>query len=232
VDRLAQGKTELASQTCLQGQSVCPNDAELLFLEGVLREQTNDLHGARAALLRLLGTPDNADFASVAEGLRGHLGRHHLAWVCFRLGEYAEAKSLWNSVLQHRPNFRPAWLGMGELFLAQGRWSDLQILIARVAEQPSGEVDAVCLRAQAHRVRREFDQGRSLLEQARARWPDNMAVLIQYSFMLLEQDTNHVLADQVLAQILARDPANSTAQRNRQVLHLRAGWTSPGTGPD
>jgi tetratricopeptide (TPR) repeat protein len=227
--RLAQGKAELALQTCLKGQGVCPNDAELLFLEGLLRQEMNDLHGARAALLRLLGTPDNADFASVAEGLRGHLGQHHLAWVCFRLGEDVEAESLWNAVLRDRPDFRPAWLGMGELFIRQKRWLELEELIARLAEQPSGAVDAVCLRAQAHRVRLEFDQGRTLLEQARTRWPDSLPVLIQYSFMLLEQDTDHVLADRVLAKILARDPGNSTAQRNRQVLHLRAGWSQPGT---
>jgi glycosyltransferase involved in cell wall biosynthesis/tetratricopeptide (TPR) repeat protein len=226
--RLGRGQTELALQSCLQGQNVCPNDAELLLLEGMLREQTNDLHGAKAALLRLLGTRDDANFASVAEGLRGHLGRHHLAWVCFRLGEHAEAERLWNAVLGEKADFRPAWLGMGELYLAQGRWVDLDTLIARLAEQPFGEVDALVLRAQMHRVRREFDHGRILLEQARTRWPDSLPVLIQYSYMLLEQDTDHVLADQVLAEILARDPGNSTAQRNRQVLHLRAGWTGGG----
>jgi glycosyltransferase involved in cell wall biosynthesis/tetratricopeptide (TPR) repeat protein len=230
--RRGRGQPELALQTCITGQSVCPNDAELLFLEGVLREQTNDLHGAKAVLLRLLNTRDDASFASVAEGLRGHLGQHHLAWVCFRLGEDVEAESLWNAVLRDRPDFRPVWLGMGELFIRQKRWLELQELIARLAEQPSGEVDAVVLRAQMHRVRREFDQGRALLEQARVCWPDSLSVLIQYSFMLLEQDSDHVLADQVLAEILARDPGNSTAQRNRQVLHLRAGWTnaSPPTG--
>jgi hypothetical protein len=42
--------------------------------------------------------------------------------------------------------------------------------------------------------------------------------------LLLEQDTDRRLADQVLAEILALDPANSQARHNRQVLYQRAGW--------
>jgi hypothetical protein len=39
-----------------------------------------------------------------------------------------------------------------------------------------------------------------------------------------EQDTDRTLADQVLAEILALDPANSQARHTRHMLHLRAGW--------
>jgi hypothetical protein len=39
-----------ALEVCLRGQSVCPDDAELLFLESALREEQNDLPGAKTAL--------------------------------------------------------------------------------------------------------------------------------------------------------------------------------------
>jgi hypothetical protein len=68
--------------------------------------------------------------------------------------------------------------------------------------------------------------GRLLLEQARQRWPESMALLLQYSYVLLAQDSDHVLADRVLGEILARDPGNQEAQSNRHVLHRRAGWTA------
>jgi tetratricopeptide (TPR) repeat protein len=35
--RLERGSPDLALQTCLEGLAVCPDDAELLFLEGLLR---------------------------------------------------------------------------------------------------------------------------------------------------------------------------------------------------
>jgi hypothetical protein len=50
---------------------------------------------------------------------------------------------------------------------------------------------------------------------------------VQYSYLLLRQDSDHALGDRVLADILARDPANEEARRNRHVLHHRAGW-APG----
>src|SRR5262249_9872087 len=77
--QLNQGRPDLALQTCLQGQSVCPDDAELLFLESVLRAERDDLHGAKTALLRLLCSAPDQHFASVLDGLRGPKGRQQLA---------------------------------------------------------------------------------------------------------------------------------------------------------
>jgi FkbM family methyltransferase len=223
---LGQGRVDLALETCLKGQTVCPDDAELLFLESVLREAQGDLHGARAALVRLLGTESGAHFASVVDGLRGHKGRHQLASVCLRLREYGEAETLWQGVLRQRPDFRQGWLGLGELYLSQGRWADLDTLRAGLAQMPGGDLDATLLAARAHRARDEFGPGRRLLEGARQRWPDSLAVLMQYSYLLLHEDSDHALADSVLAEVLARDPANDEARNNRAVLHQRAGWTT------
>jgi hypothetical protein len=54
-----------ALRVCLCGQSVCP-EAELLYLEGVLRTEGGDLSGAHAALVRLLGTQSGLHFGSGA----------------------------------------------------------------------------------------------------------------------------------------------------------------------
>jgi FkbM family methyltransferase len=225
---LAQGRADLALQVCTRGQAVCPDDAELLFLEAVLREELGDLHGARAALLRLLGSEESPHFASVVDGLRGHRGRHQLAHVCLRLGEHPEAEAIWHDVLHRHPDFRPAWVGLGELLLLQGRWKELGLVVAELERDPAGELDAVLLRARIYRMRQQFGPGRQLLEHARQRWPDSMPLLLQYSYMLLQEDTDHALADRVLAEILARDPGNEEARNNRRVLHRRAGWVVDG----
>jgi RNA polymerase sigma factor (sigma-70 family) len=223
-------RPDVALDVCLKGQSVCPDDAELLFLESALRGEQGDLYGAKAALVRLLGTESSPHFASVTDGLRGHKGRHQLAVVCLRLGEYEEAEGLWHGVLRERPDFRQGWLGLGDLYLAQGRWSCLDELDGKLSQLPGGDLEATLLKARAHRARGEFGPGRSLLEDARQRWPESLPVLMQYSYLLLQMDTDHALADSVLAEILARDPANDEARNNRQVLQQR--WQAcAGSGP-
>jgi glycosyltransferase involved in cell wall biosynthesis len=218
---------ELALQTCLQGQAVCPDDAELLFLDSRLRSDRGDLHGAKTALVRLLSGSDSAQFASVVAGLRSYRGRHHLAHVCLRLGQHDEAEAHWRDILRQHPDFLPASLGLGDVFLARGRWPELDDLANRLAADSAAEVDAVVLRARAHRARQELVPARQLLEQARQRWPDSFALLLQYSYVLLAQDSDHLLADRVLSEILERDPGNSEALNNRRVLHQRAGWHVP-----
>jgi hypothetical protein len=109
------------------------------------------------------------------------------------------------------------------LFLAQRRWDDFAAVLARLQPLPGGDLEVVLLQARAHRARQEFAEGRTLLEQARAKWPDSVAVLVQYSYLLLHEDRDHALADSVLSEILARDPGNDEARHNRELLRHRAG---------
>src|SRR5262249_48223425 len=156
-------------------QAVCPDDAELLFLEGMIRTERGDFPAAKSALLRLLGTGSAQHFASVADGLRGHLGRHQLAFVCYKVGEDEEAERLWHSVLADRPAYLRSWVGLGELYLNRGRWPQLYDLLGRLASQPhGGDLEAALLAAKAHLARQEFAAARGLLEEARARWPGSL----------------------------------------------------------
>ncbi len=133
---LYRGRIDEALRVCLQGQTVCPDDEELLFLEGLLRTEKGDHHGARIPLVRLLGTQPEQHFASVADGLRGHKGRHQLAVVCCRLGENHEAEQLWHAVLRDRPDYLHARIGLGELNLAQHRWAqNLEVLRRTLGKQ-------------------------------------------------------------------------------------------------
>jgi hypothetical protein len=127
-------------------------------------------------------------------------------------------------VLREQPDFRPAWLGLGELYLTRSRWADLDRLLSGLSQLPGGELEATLLAARGYRTRGELAEGRKLLEGAKGRWPESLAVLVQYSYLLLQQDTDHALADAILGEILARDPGNAEARHNREVLHQRAGW--------
>jgi tetratricopeptide (TPR) repeat protein len=134
--RMIQDRPSDALRLCLRGQFVCPDDAELLYLEGVLRTEMSDLHGAHATLVRLLGTQSGPHFASVAGGLRGYKGKHQLAIVCARMGQHQEAERLWHEVLTEAPNFVPAVAELSNLLLNLGRTEQAQELLSRLDQLP------------------------------------------------------------------------------------------------
>jgi glycosyltransferase involved in cell wall biosynthesis/tetratricopeptide (TPR) repeat protein len=217
--KLEQPREALA--LCVRGEAVCPDDAELLLLEGIIRTVQQDYHGAKAALVRLLGTESGQHFASVSEGLRGYQGRHQLALVCFRLQELNEAEVLWEAVLRERPGFLPARVGLGDVYLAQRRWQDLEGMAASLAALPGGEVEAILLRGRGHLERQEFTLARKMLEEARERLPGRVPVLDQLSYAVLREDREHAYAETLLHEILAFDPNHVHARQNLQVLHGR-----------
>lgn len=104
-----------AAEAIRSGRAFYPNDAELLFLEGLIRQEQGDLSSAERAWKELLSGGDDPHFASVAEGLRGHRVRHNLAVICREQGRLAEAEEHWLAALADQPQFMPAKQGLAEL---------------------------------------------------------------------------------------------------------------------
>jgi tetratricopeptide (TPR) repeat protein len=210
-----------ALRVCHDGLTVCPDDQELLFLESIIRTEQGDYAGAKAVLVRLLSTQAGQHFASVADGLRGHRGRHQLAVVCFRQGEFDEARMLWQAVLRDRPTFLQARVGLAELALTQLHWQELEEMLAGLDKHPTGALDATMLRGKALLARQEYAQARTLVEQALQRYPSHLPLLTLLSHILLQEDKDPAQADRVLCAILERDPANAQAKHNLQLLRGR-----------
>src|SRR5262249_47732844 len=108
------GQAQEASAACAEGLRVCPDDVELLFLEGVLRREAADLPGAEECFRRLLGLRPGPHFASVDAGLRGYKARHNLAVALWQQGRHDEAEAEWGKVAAERPGFLPGWVGLAE----------------------------------------------------------------------------------------------------------------------
>jgi tetratricopeptide (TPR) repeat protein len=221
---LHRGRMDEALRLCLQGQAVCADDEELLFLESLIRTDKGDLQGARAALVRLLGTEAEQHFASVADGLRGHKGRHQLAVVCCRLGENSEAELLWHAVLRDRPDYLHARVGLGEMYLSQHRWAELEEQARALRRLPQGEVEAILLHGKMLMARREFAPARALLEDALVSRPGCLPLLMTLSHVLLREDRDHAAARRVLLEILTHDPDNAQARQYLEVLRRVAPW--------
>jgi GT2 family glycosyltransferase/Flp pilus assembly protein TadD len=215
------GRRDEALGCCARGQAVCPDDPELLLLEGMIRTEAGDLHGAKAALVRLISTETGPHFASVADGLRTYRGRHQLAVACRGLGEHAEAEGLWRQALAESPGFLPARAGLAHLLLDQRRWDELEAEACAAERLPRGGQEACLIRARAMFARAELAEARGLLEAALETWPDSAPLWEQYGFVLLEQGRDRLAAERALLRLLELEPGNANARRNLGIL--RAG---------
>jgi glycosyltransferase involved in cell wall biosynthesis/Flp pilus assembly protein TadD len=219
------GQPAEALAACHKGLEVCPDDAELLFVEGVLRRELGDLPGAEAALLKLFDARPAAHFASVDAGLRGYKARHNLAVVYLQQGRTENAEVQWRAAVAERPDFLPGWLGLAEMRLRQGRWGELDEVVRRLEGlSPRGAVEAEVLRARGHLARREFDPARALLAAVIARHPQALEPRVVLSHVLLQEGRDPDAAEQALRDVLALDPQHAEARSNLSVLLL----TRPG----
>jgi tetratricopeptide (TPR) repeat protein len=157
-------------------------------------------------------------FRSVAEGVRGRLARHHLAGLCRTQGRHAEAEGHWRAALADDPGFLPAWVGLAELFLARGRWDDLEQAAARLAQEPDGACDAAVFRAHGRLARQDFAAARQLLEATAARFPQALPPRVVLTHVLLQEGRDPAAAERALRGVLDRDPGQAESWRNLAVL--------------
>jgi tetratricopeptide (TPR) repeat protein len=134
------GRPEQALAAFRAGQVLYPDDAELIFYEAALLQDQGDLPRARERLAKLLERqPDG--------GPRGLEIRHGLALIARAQGNWDEAEAQWRKALAGQPAFLPAWVGLGEVFLAQGRRQELEKALDKLETLgPEGAAQAAALR--------------------------------------------------------------------------------------
>jgi tetratricopeptide (TPR) repeat protein len=214
--QLGQGSEALAA--CQAGRGHYPDDAELLFQEALVRREQKDFAGAEACFLRLLEHREGAHFASIDTGLRGYKARHNLAVIYHEQGRWPEAEAQWRAALAEQPGFGPAWLGLGELHLAQKRWPEVDEVCGHLANGLQMEMEAAVLRARGHLGRQHFAAARALLEETIAQRPDDLLPRIVLSHAMLQEGKDWHGAEQALHDVLRLDPDNIEAQRNLSLL--------------
>jgi GT2 family glycosyltransferase/predicted Zn-dependent protease len=215
----ALGQKDQALRAFQEGRQLYPDDAELLFNEAMLRQDQKDLDGAAACLRRLLEPAPANHFASVDAGLRGYKTRHNLGNIYREQGKLTEAEGEWRAVVAERPDFLPAWLALGELYLAQQCWPELEDVASRVtATGPQGPLAGAVLRARSELARREFPAARQRLERAIDEHPQALWPRVILSHVLLQEGRDFAAAEKALRDILALDPEHAEARRNLAVL--------------
>jgi glycosyltransferase involved in cell wall biosynthesis/predicted Zn-dependent protease len=218
------GQAAEALEVCRGGRGLYPQDAELLNQEAQLRSEQGDLAGAETCFLDLLGGQDGAHFASIPEGLRGHITRHNLAVIYRQQGRLAEAEAQWQAALAGQPDYLPSRLGLGDLYLHQQRWADVDKLAGRLSDDPREPFEGRLLQARSLLARRRFSEARELVHAVIHQYPQAVRPRLVLTHVLLQEERDLEAAEQALRDVLALDPSHPEALHNLAVLnHRRAG---------
>jgi len=220
-NQLDQPQEALAA--CRAGKQHYPDDIELLFQEGIALRSLGDLPGARASWERVLTTPPGAHFASMNIGIRGYMTHHNLAMVNHALGLFVEAEAQWRAVLAERPDYEAAWPGLGEVYLAQKRWPELEEVAGRLEAGPNGDLESLLLRGRAKLARQDFAAARDDFKEAANRYPQEVRPRQLISHAYLQEGRNWAGAEQALRAVLALHPGHQEARQNLAVLLDRRG---------
>jgi GT2 family glycosyltransferase/Flp pilus assembly protein TadD len=224
--QLNQSRESLA--TLSEGRGHYPDDPELLFIEAQSRRDIRDFAGAEKALQQLIqGQEQGNHFGSIAEGLRGHKARHNLAVLYFDTDRLSEAEQQWRLCLDEQPNFLPSFSGIGEIYLRQNRWEELESLVLRMESlNPEGEIAAASLRARGKMERGEVANARWALDQAIGKYPDSLSLRVLLSHAALRAGLDRE-AEEALQDVLALAPHHAECRFNLAILRAKR-HLSPG----
>ena len=205
-----------------------PDDAELLFREGVLHHHFKRLAEAEGAYLRVLQPPKERHFASVDCGIAGFKARHNLALVYEDMGNLPAAEEQWRKVVAEAPAYRPGWRGLGEVLLHQ-RELDAADELARqlLADNSLSErvhVEATILQARLAEAQGDLTEARRLFEAAVSRFPEDLDSRNALCRFLFERG-EPAEAKHSLEQLLQLAPDDAAAYHNLGATHLRMGRT-------
>jgi GT2 family glycosyltransferase/tetratricopeptide (TPR) repeat protein len=214
-----QGQPAEAVAACQEGRRIYPDDPELLFGEALLRRDQKDWEGAVACLNQLLQGKPDAHFASVDAGLCGYKARQNLGVIYRQQNKLGEAEREWRAVVAERPAFLPAWQALGDLYLTQQRWPELEEAAQQLEIRPQGRLEAAVLRGRAELAQRNFAAARQHLEQTIVAYPQTLWPRVILSHVLLQEGRDLDAAEKALQDILALEPHHAEARNNLAVLH-------------
>jgi glycosyltransferase involved in cell wall biosynthesis len=223
------GEREQALALCRGGLARFPNDTELGFQEGMLLFERGELGPAETALVRVLEAPA-ADVMAIGEdpSQRGYQTRYNLGVIYRDQGKAAAAEAQWRQVLQERPEFFPARVGLAELWLTQQRWAEVAQMAADRETQPQGAMDALLLRAKLAAAQGDFAAARQLAEQAIQQAPGAVWPRLILSHVHLQEGRDAAATEQALRDVLALEPGHLQTRGNLEAF-LRKQRRGPDT---
>ena len=143
----------------------------------------------------------------------GSKARHNLALVLEEMGRTDDAEVEWRAITAERPDYGPAWRGLGELHVRTGRPELVEPLCRRLDDEPHLAGVAAVLRARVHEARGEFANAIGLLRNSLERVNGDDAPLRELCRMTFEQG-RWADAGEHLGTLVARRPEDASAWHN------------------
>jgi glycosyltransferase involved in cell wall biosynthesis len=104
-----------ALAACAEGLALEPDNAELLFRKAVVHRSGGQPYEAEQSWRRILTLSRPKRFASIDQGIYGHLTRRNLAALAHARGDLDDARCQWQAVLAECPSDREATQRLAEL---------------------------------------------------------------------------------------------------------------------
>jgi GT2 family glycosyltransferase/tetratricopeptide (TPR) repeat protein/2-polyprenyl-3-methyl-5-hydroxy-6-metoxy-1,4-benzoquinol methylase len=220
------GQYHEAWEVCQEGRRLYPDDAELLFREGIFHQHFGRLREAEKAYLGILAAGKPTYFTSIDKGIRGYKAHYNLALVYDQMGDLAKAEEQWREVVKATPTYPAGWYGLGESLVRQGKISALEALIAEMPDDNNSarriSIEKLLLRGHFASRRGRLDEAKQLFEQAVKLEPDNREAGHCLCRLLFENG-DLSMANDALQTFLARFPDDGAAHHNLGVTHLQQG---------
>jgi tetratricopeptide (TPR) repeat protein len=211
------GQPNDAMRFCRQGLQRFPNDPELIFQEAWLLYLFGDAHGTETRFLQLLHgakAPDDELAFGTTAGVGGYQTRHNLAVLYRDQQRFGEAEAQWRAALAEQPDFPPAQLGLGELYLGQARWREMEPILTRLEANPATLVEGAVLRSQMQLANGELQAAHQVLDRCIAAQPKALGPRIVLSRLLIQEGRDRGTIERALEAVLALDPNHAEARQN------------------
>ena len=221
VNCLAQlDRTDEALRICEQGLSQFTDDPELSFRRGILTHKLGRHDEAIAAYRTAMKAQNEQSFSSRDAGITGFKARHNLALVYADANQHDLAELQWREAVCESPKFRPAWLGLSDSLIRQGKVTTAEVEAERLLRDANLRPLGLMFQSEVSKHRGDIDQARVLLEEAMSEFPDDLDVLHARARFLFEHGPPDE-ACKVLTQLSMRQPNDAAIWHNLGAVHTQ-----------
>lgn len=215
-----------AWQACCEARQLYPQDLELLFREAVLHHHFHRYAKAEQAYLAVLANREPRHFSSIDRGITGYKARHNLAIVYEDMGFPHKAELQWRKVLDEMPGYLPAWRGLGDSLLRQGKLDEVQRQSQRLQTDntlPAEiQLEGMILQAKATAAAGDLHTAKQMFDSVVDRYPRSVDARHALCRFLFEHD-DPAAAEGPLKGLLEVVPQDAAAHHNLGTIYLHLG---------
>lgn len=215
------GQLQKAWEVCQSARARFPEDAELLFREGMLAHELGRPGDAVRAYETILQQRENPHFKSIDCGILGYKTRHNLAVVYLALGHPELAELQWQQVVTEVPKHRQGWEGLAEALLRQGKFDAIEEVAGRLESSGRSVHEANLLRARAAIGRGDRGRARAILSRVEVESAEETQILSSVCQILFEAGWRED-AEETLRRLVKLVPHDAAARHNLGTVLLQA----------